>query len=108
MSHEPLLTRHLGSEAAAADARRAIDRRAREDTLRYRQLAAGPAPEDKDELHRLREEVWSLRDWIADLARELRRVREEMPETARREARALMADELPEALDYRLNGRQGP
>jgi hypothetical protein len=30
-----------------------------------------------------------------------------MPEIARREARALLADELPEALDYRLNGRQG-
>jgi hypothetical protein len=68
MSHESLLTRHLGSEAAAKEACRGIERRARYDTLRYRQQAAGCAPDDGGELGRLREEVRSLRDWYAELA----------------------------------------
>lgn len=80
-----------------------IARYDRDDALRYRAAAErlGRGGADDAEVHR-------LRDRLGDVRREMARLRAELPALVDAEVRRILADDLPEAIEYLVGRREVP
>ena len=97
----------MGTPNAGREER--IAKQERRDAIRYRAAALRLERQDgtgDSELRILRQEVRSLHDWFADLRREVARLRAELPSLLEAELARVLADQLPEALDYLLAHRE--
>src|SRR5262249_21747153 len=65
-----------------------------------------PDPIDSAELRSLRAETRQLRDWLRDLRREIAQVRGQIPAQIESEIERILADQLPEIIDYQLARRE--